>query len=88
MTIHHAEVLNGRADVFVIPVSWVCLDCGFSTYRIPSIELQALRDGDTEDALSTGQLFEYVCSDRLRGQYYGASVPTVPTPTPIPANMN
>jgi hypothetical protein len=59
MMIHHAGVANGRADVFIVPVSWVCLDCGFSTFRVPPIEFQALRDGDTEDALSTGRLIEY-----------------------------
>jgi hypothetical protein len=55
--IHHAGVPNGRADVMVFPVSWVCLDCGFCTFKISPIELQALRDGDTANALSTGRLF-------------------------------
>lgn len=53
MMIHHAGVPNGRADVLVVAVSWVCLDCGFCTFRVPRIELQALRDGDTEDASVT-----------------------------------
>jgi hypothetical protein len=44
--IHHANFLSGRADVFVFPVAWVCLDCGFSTFIVPPIELLALRDGD------------------------------------------
>jgi hypothetical protein len=77
MMIHHAGFPNGRADVFVFPVAWVCLECGFSTFRISPIELQALRDGDVE-VVQSGR----VCSDRLRGQNYGPTVPTVPTPAP------
>src|ERR1700677_1887162 len=77
MMIHHAGFPNGRADVFVFPVAWVGLECGFSTFRISPIELRALRDGDVE-VVQSGR----VCSDRLRGQNYGPTVPTVPTPAP------
>jgi hypothetical protein len=48
MMIHHSGFPNGRADVMTFPISWVCLDCGFSTFTIPPIELQALRNRDTE----------------------------------------
>jgi hypothetical protein len=48
MMIHHANSPNGRADVFIFPKAWVCLNCGFSTFVIPPIELQVLRDGEIE----------------------------------------
>jgi hypothetical protein len=48
MMIHHAGFPNGRADVFIFPMSRVCLGYGFSTFRVPAIALQALRDGDIE----------------------------------------
>jgi hypothetical protein len=48
MMIHHAGFPNGRADVLVVPVAWVCLDCGFSTFSVPLVELQELRDGDRQ----------------------------------------
>jgi hypothetical protein len=47
--IHHVGFPNGRADVFIFPETWVCLDCGLSSFRVPPIELRALRDGDIED---------------------------------------
>jgi hypothetical protein len=50
MMIHHSGFPNGRADVFVFPVAWVCLECGFATFRISPTELQALRDGDLRAA--------------------------------------
>jgi hypothetical protein len=46
MMIHHANFRSGKADVFVFPTAWVCLDCG-------SIELLALRDGDIEAGART-----------------------------------
>jgi len=49
MMIHHANFRSGRADVLTFPVTWVCLDCGFSTFIVPPIELLALRDGDIVD---------------------------------------
>jgi hypothetical protein len=50
MMIHHAKLRDGRADVLLLPAVWVCLDCGFSTFVIPSTELLALKDGHVEDA--------------------------------------
>jgi hypothetical protein len=48
--IHHAGFPDGRADVFIFPMSWVCFGCGFSTFRVSVDELQALRDGDIDTA--------------------------------------
>jgi hypothetical protein len=46
--IHHANFRCGKADVCIYPTAWICLDCGFSTFIVPPIELQALREGDME----------------------------------------
>jgi hypothetical protein len=46
--IHHANFRSGKADVFIFPTAWICLDCGLSTFIIPPIELQALREADLD----------------------------------------
>jgi hypothetical protein len=48
MMIHHANFRSGRADVFIFPIAWVCLDCGFSTFIVPPNELLVLREADIE----------------------------------------
>jgi hypothetical protein len=48
MMIHHANFRSGKADVLIFPVTWVCLDCGSSTFIVPLIELLALREGEIE----------------------------------------
>jgi hypothetical protein len=50
MMIHHANFHIGRDDVLIFPVTWVCLDCGSSTFIVPLIELLALREGEIEGA--------------------------------------
>jgi hypothetical protein len=46
MAIHFPSRKNpGKPDVFVFPKVLLCLDCGFSQFTVPKMELRALRQG-------------------------------------------
>ena len=52
--IHFPALRNlDKAGVFLFPVLWVCLDCGFSGFTVPEAELASVAEDTLADKSST-----------------------------------
>ncbi len=54
MIIHFSGLRNvNKNGVWVFPLLWICLDCGYSPFTVPVAELALLREGNVTGEITS-----------------------------------